>query len=272
MINYTNAKIIADRTKFARRASLGGLAVMMPGLFLGIGGLFNPSLQSSEFILISYVSLILGTIIATIGGRLAEHWLVEPRNDQRLEKVLKRLDKRYRLINYYTPVEHLLLTPTGLFAIIMKDESGPIRFDGKRWSQPPSLTRLWRDWRHGGLGDPTGEAAAQIKRLKAQLKDRVPDAPIDALVVFTNPAAELSVPEDRDDIMLLNDLKDYLAAHTTPALPGPQYRALAEAVTPAEAAADDSDDESTTDEEAVPAAPKSQGRRKRRRQANETKP
>jgi hypothetical protein len=154
----------------------------------------------------------------------------------------------------------------------MKDEPGAVTFDGKRWSQPPSLTRLWRDWRHGGLGNPTGEAASQIKRLQAQLKDTpAADAPVAPLIVFTNPSVELHVPDDRDDMMRIDDLKSYLAAHTTPALPGPQYRALAEAITPAEAASEESADEPADEEPPAPPAPKSQGRRKRRRQQTETK-
>lgn len=273
MITYTNHPVIENKTKVARRVSLGGLAVMLPGLFFGLGGLFNPTLQTSDNILISYVSLIAGTIVATMGGRMAERWLVEPRDDQKLEKALKGLDKRYRLINYHTAADHVLLTPTGLYAIVTKDDTGPIRFDGKRWSQPPSLLRLWHDWRHGGLGNPTAEADAQIQKLQKWLKPRPQprstgegrgegvDAPVKPLIVFTKPEAALQIANGHDEIVPLKDLKAYLQQHTTPAVSSAIYRALADAVTPQGEAASEGDEAET---ESKP--PADTRRRKRRKQ------
>src|SRR5512141_1558516 len=191
MINYTNTELVKSRSKIARRVSLAGLAVMLPGMLVALGGLINTELQSGTAILISYVSLIAGTLVATCGGRTAEQWLVEPRTDQRLERALKGLDKRYRLVNYYTPAQHLVLAPGGVYVAILKDETGPIRFDGQRWTQPPSLGRIWREWRHGGLGHPTGEAEAQIERFKKWLAPKSADLALDVrpLILFSDPAA-----------------------------------------------------------------------------------
>ncbi len=269
MITYTDSKTVESKSKLARRISLGGLVIMLPGLFFGLGGLLNPALQSGDYILISYVCLILGTIVATIGGRMAEQWLIEPRDDQKLEKALKGLDKRYRLINYHTPADHVLLTPTGLYAIIAKDETGIIQFDGKRWSQPSSLLRLWRDWRHGGLGQPTAEADAQIARLQKWLKPNGEgaDAPIKPLIVFTKPEAELRIADGHDYIMPLKDLKAYLQKRTTPALSSALYRALAGAVTPqgeAEPAEAESEEEEVMETAPAPTSSKKSRRKKRK--------
>lgn len=273
MITYTNQSQIDSKSKVAKYASLGGLAIMLPGLFIALGGLANPTLTSPEYIALSYLSLIAGTIIATIGGRTAESWLIEPRNDQRLEKVLKGLDKRYRLINYYTPAEHVLLTPTGLYVIVMKDEGGVVSFDGKRWRRPFSLGRIWQDWRHGGLGDPTGEAEAQIAHLQKWLKPKGEgvDAPVQPLIVFSKPEVDLQVPDGNENIMPLKGLKTFLQRHTTPALPSPLYRALGDAITPqAEAVSseEDSAEETTTAEPTEkPLSRRKEKRRKKSKQA-----
>ncbi len=274
MITYTNNQVIENKAKLARRVSLGGLAIMLPGLVSAIAGLANPTFQAPEFLLLSYVSLITGTIVSTIGGRLAERWIIEPRDDQRLTKTLKGLDKRYRLVNYYTPADHVLLTPIGLYVIIMKDATGTISFEGQRWTQPFSLLRAWRDWRHGGLGDPTAEANTQIKKLQAWLKlppqplprpteDGQADAPIKPLVLFSKPEAELEIAEGYDYIMPLKNLKAYLLKHTTPALPSPVYRALAEAITP-EAESEPEAEEPQAESEPTPTKASRKSRRKRR--------
>ncbi|MBI1801516.1 MAG: NERD domain-containing protein [Chloroflexi bacterium] len=268
MNSYTNTKVVESKVTVAKRFSLGGLAIMLPGLAVAVLGLANPAsnFQAPEYLLLSYISLIAGTIISTIGGRLAERWLVEPRDDQKLAKTLKGLDKRYRLINYNTPADHLLLTPTGLFVILMKSDSGPIKFDGKQWIQPGGIRRIWHDWRHGGLGNPIAEAETQIKKLQGWLKLVELDAPIASLIVFGNPKAELEVAGGRDDIMALKDLKVYLLQHTTPAIPSALYRTLSDAISPqTEPEPDDDGDEPATE----PDAPKSAGpssRRRRRRQ------
>ena len=272
MITYTDQSQIERRTKVAKYASLGGLGIMLPGLVIALGGLANPSFTAPEYVALSYVSLIVGTVVATIGGRMAERWLMEPRDDQRLERALKGLDKRYRLVNFYTPADHVLLTPTGLYVIVVKDDTGLVSFDGKRWSQPTSLGRIWHDWRHGGLGNPTAEGEAQVAKLQAWLKPKGEgvDAPVQSLVLFTKPEVELTVPERYEQIMLLKSLKGYLQRHTTPALPGPLYRALADAVTPpaGEAVAVESNDAAEAAAEPVvkPTSRRKEKRRKKSRQ------
>ncbi|TMC56531.1 MAG: hypothetical protein E6J26_07220 [Chloroflexi bacterium] len=82
MITYTDQSQIERRTKVAKYASLGGLGIMLPGLVIALGGLANPSFTAPEYVALSYVSLIVGTVVATIGGRMAERWLMEPRDDQ----------------------------------------------------------------------------------------------------------------------------------------------------------------------------------------------
>lgn len=244
MTTYTNHKLIGKHVTRAKRISFVGLGVLLVGLAITLPGLFNPAQQSEWYLLGSYCALILGTIISTIGMRYTEKWFIKPRNDQRLDKAVRGLDQRYRLVNYYTSTEHVLLTPTGLYVLVVKDETGRIRFDGKRWSQPFSLLRLWRDFRHGGLGDPTLEVGAEIEKLQKWLKPKGEgvDAPIKPVVVFSKPEAELDIAGEHDYIMPIKNLRNYLVRQTAEPLAAALYQALADAVIPqdaTEAAADD---------------------------------
>ena len=266
MITYTDHQVVAGKAKLARRISLGGLAVMLPGFFFGMGGLINPELQGGQYIGLSYLSLILGTIVATLGGRMAEQWIVEPRDDQKLDKALKGLDKRYRLVNYHSPAPHMLLSPIGLFVIVMRDESGPVRFDGKRWSQPASLARTFRDWRHGGLGNPTAETDTLVNKVEESLKTNPDSAaiPVLPLIVFSKPDAVLDIAAGHENIIHLQDLKSYMQQHTTPAISSGMYRALADAITP-RAEPPEADEEAVAAEPAPDSGPQHGRRRKQRK-------
>jgi len=254
MTTYTNHKLVSKKATMAKRVSLVGLGVLLVGLAITLPGLFNPVGQNEWYLRSSYFALILGTIISTIAMRYTEKWFIKPRNDQRLDKAARGLDHRYRLINYYTPAEHVLLTPTGLYVLSVKDETGLIRFDGKRWLQPFSLIRLWRDLRHGGLGQPTLEANAEIEKLQKWLKPNGEgaDAPIARLIVFSKPEAELDIASGHDYIMPIKNLKSYLLKHAALPLPSDLYQALAEAITPHAAA----DVETADDAEPEPAKKK----------------
>jgi hypothetical protein len=267
MVTYTDTKVVASKAKIARRTSLGGLAIMLPGFFFGMGGLLNPALQGGEFIFLAYISLILGTIVATIGGRMAEQWIVEPRDDQKLDKALKGLDKRYRLVNYHAPAAHMLLTPIGLYVIVMRDESGPIRFDGKRWTQPSSLVRIWRDWRHGGLGDPTVEVDGLVKKVveMVETSGSTENIAILPLIVFTKPDAALDIAAGHDNIIHLQDLKLYMQQHTTPAISSGMYRVLADSIIPRTEAVAADEDAGGGDVQSSPDSPPQQSRRRKQR-------
>ena len=83
MITYTDESQIERKTKVAKYASMGGLAIMLPGLVIALGGLANPSFTAPEYVALSYVSLIVGTIVATIGGRMAERPCLAIRSKRR---------------------------------------------------------------------------------------------------------------------------------------------------------------------------------------------
>ena len=207
----TNEKFIRRRVQIARRTSLIGLAV----LFLGLVASFN-----QQYFYLSLPALIVGFVLANISAFNANRFVREPRPDQILVKVLRGFDSNYRLFNYTAPIPHVLLTPARVYALTVKLQDGVIRNQGKRWRRDFKLRRLLAFFNEEALGNPPREARAEAERLQSALEKVIGEAtpPVEPLVVFTHPNAQLEVtesaPGDNGDVPALTsgDLKKFLRA------------------------------------------------------------
>lgn len=207
----TNEKLIRRRVQIARRTSLIGLVV----LFLGLVASFN-----QQYFYLSLPALIVGFVLANISAFNANRFVREPRPDQILVKVLRGFDSNYRLFNYTAPIPHVLLTPARVYALTAKLQDGVIRNQGKRWRRDFKLRRLLAFFNEEALGNPPREARAEAERLQSALEKVIGEAtpPVEPLVVFTHPQAQLEVTEspggEKPDVpaMTGTDLKKFLRA------------------------------------------------------------
>lgn len=209
MKNTVNEAFIQRRAKLARWSSLIGLGV----LFLGLVASFN-----QQYFYWSLPALIIGFLLANVSGFNANRYLKEPRPDQVLVKVLRGFDNSYHLFNYTAPVPHVLLTPSHIYALLVKPQDGVIRVRGKRWGRGFSLRRVFLLFGEESLGNPPKDALAEANRLHNQLAKALPDeAPaVEPVVVFTNPGVELDMEgasyADEFDVPVLTGsaLKKYI--------------------------------------------------------------
>jgi hypothetical protein len=134
-------------------------------------------------------------------GRTAQRRLKSmARPDVLLNAELKALSDKYAL-HHYAPysdgvLDHLLITPAGLIAIVTSDVPGPVSCrpvkDEDRWYSPTvfldRLTGL-----KPAIGNPSKKVNSQLELAGALLKKVVgADIPVKGLVVFTrNPDLEL---------------------------------------------------------------------------------
>jgi hypothetical protein len=212
MKTITNEEFIQRRVKIARWTSLIGLGV----LFLGLLASFN-----QQYFYFSLPALAIGFILANISSFNANRYLKEPRPDQVLAKVLRGFDKNYCLFNFTGPIPHVLLTPSQVYALLVKPQDGVIRRRGNRWRRDFKLRRIFLFFGEEALGNPAREAQAGAERLQRELQKALgeEEAPaVEPLVVFTHPNARLEVAEspqgDTSDVSALtgNDLKKHLRA------------------------------------------------------------
>lgn len=195
--------LIKVRVRLARAGSIAGLLILFSGLLLFL---------IPQGYLWSFLVVILGFIMGSIGNRQMNRWTVEPRADQALSRALRKLDDRHHLYNYLLPVEHLLLTPYGLFVLKVKRTDGHIRCIDDRWSRNFSLLRLLRGFAPEPLGNPTREVRREMERLRSYLSSRLPgqEVKVQGVIVFTEPEVKLEVKRASLPVLPLKSLRPYL--------------------------------------------------------------
>lgn len=222
----TNTPFIMKRARLARYVSYAGLAIL--------GGGFVTSLVQPDLIIWAYVTLPIGVILANIGIYLANRYLRQPRPDQALDQALKGLNDQYTIYHYMLPASHVLVTPRGVHLFIVKFQPGTFIVEGERWQQRQGcFARLLRLFGQEGIGNPTREAHAETEALRRYLAGHAPglDVPIEPIIVFTHPQAEVTITSPTVPVVLAKKLKPYLRSlERGRALPRPTLAQLEEAL------------------------------------------
>jgi hypothetical protein len=187
-----NEDFIRRRAKIARWTTLVGLGV----LFLGLIASFNEA-----YYYWSLPALVIGFLLANVSGFNSSRYVKEPRPDQLLAKSLRGFDNTYHLFNYTALIPHVLLTPSRVYAMLVKPQEGVIHQRGKRWRRDFSLRRIFFFFGEEAVGNPPREAVASAERLQSALDDAFGDESpsVEPLVVFTHPNAQLVLAESSDD-------------------------------------------------------------------------
>jgi hypothetical protein len=224
MQNITNEKRVATGSRLGKIGTLAGLGLLLAGLIISL------VLQDSPYLLFSFVFLLLGILVSSIGTMNMNRWVRQPRADQALALALKGFDDRYRLYNYYLPAPHVLLSPAGLFVLTALGQDGKITYDGTRFRRAFSAGRLLRFMADEGLGRPFAQADAEVGALNKFLEEHGvgEDLEIDSVLVFYHPRAELAVTEPPRPVANPKGIKRALRKQQEKKLPAPVYRKLQE--------------------------------------------
>jgi len=206
-----NEGFIRRRASIARWSSLIGLGVLGVGLIVS----FN-----KDYYYWSLPALVIGFFLASISAYNANRYVKEPRPDQILAKVLRGFDNSYHLFIYTAPVAHVLLTPSRVYALLVKPQDGVIRRQGQRWRRDFNLRRVLFIFGDEGLGNPGRDAQDSAGRLQRELVKAfgTEAPPVEGLAVFTHPNARLegldSPPWQAGEVPVLagKDLKKYIRA------------------------------------------------------------
>ncbi len=219
MKQITNEKKIVRGARVGKVATLIGLGFLVGGLIISL------VFQDSPQLWLSFLCLLLGLIVSSIGTANMNRWVREPRADQALARALKGFDDRYKLYNYCLPAPHVLLSPLGLFVLTALGHDGTIRFDGKKFRRDFSLGRLLRFMAEEGLGNPLAEADAQVQALQKLLQAHGVEAEVKNILVFFSPQVRLEVQDPPRPVVVPKGLKKALRKMGDK-IPGEQYRRL----------------------------------------------
>lgn len=198
-----NEPLIKKEATTARRIITIGLVLLFAAMLLS----FNP-----RSLLAAYLTMLLGILLLNWGAIRGNKWLRNPRADQELGKVLKGLNQGLRLYHYVLPTDHVLLSPAGLFVLLVKPQEGQISCHGRKWHHHFNLGRFLRTLFEERLGNPTKQVQRETEKLQRFLAKHLPDSdvPIQPVIVFSHPKATLDIVEPVVPVMHIGTLKAYL--------------------------------------------------------------
>jgi hypothetical protein len=202
----TNEPLIKRNAAIGKYAATAGLIILIGGLAVSFFGRDNPQLQ-----LIPFYTLIIGFVLSNIGIYFSNRFVREPRADKTIEAALKGLDDKYQLYNFRLPAPHVLICPSGIFALVPKFQAGVVVWDGKRWKHK-GANILLSLFGQEGLADPNAEAAAEANGVARYLAKKIGDdvPPVQAIVVFYNPNVTIEASNPPIPALHTKQLKEHI--------------------------------------------------------------
>ena len=200
---------VKNRKRAATLTSIFGVALLGAAFWLS----FSAG-NDGRAVLIAYLPLLAGTVIFHFGMQQVAQWNRSPRNDQVLDHLLRGLGERYVLIHFAPAgkriVQHVLVHPGGLLAIVMRELDGKVAYKNERWSRGRS--GFGRLFGLGGpqLGNPAYDAAAEVAALQALVTDQALAIEHDAVIAFVNPRVELDIEEPDFPVVNADGLEPFI--------------------------------------------------------------
>ena len=201
-------RLIRRNSQIAKYTTFGGLALLVGALVINILLLTRPD-QPSLLIYVM-VAFFVGFTLTNIGTLFTNRWGRRP--DRALADALKGLDERYTLYNYRLGASHVLAGPPGPIVLVAKYQTGPVQFDGRRWTNPGGRRGVFGLFNPDPLGNPVAEAASEVEALNRFVKRHQPELALvpQAVVVFMHPKAEVSAKDTAVPVMHAKQLKEYI--------------------------------------------------------------
>jgi hypothetical protein len=215
-----NDRLARRRGRQASALSIVGLSLLGAGLVVNFRGQIGAA----------YLMLIAGSAMSWAGIALGDTWLKPPRPDKVLGDAFSAGGKGLALYHWALPPAHVLLGPWGLTVLLPSGADGLVTASPGRWKEQRPLRRRLTSIGRRPLGKPPDLAELQVDDLSAALAAREPEAappPIDAVIVFLNPAVELEGADERLPMVRAADLRSWLAtARKRPSLDPVRRREL----------------------------------------------
>ncbi len=210
---YRNVGYIESEKRRSKLMAGGGFALLIATFPIA----FFMSSRNNNFILITYIFLVIGFVLFNRGMQMIGRWGNNARHireDFALDHHLKGLSDKYTLIHYGRPldkvVDHTLVHPGGVLVITTKDFPGQVTVNNDVWRKGGSM--LGRMFAFSGpqVGNPTRETGQSLDRVEAALKSADLESDIEAVIVFTSDTAEIEVNGSSDPVLPVDELEYYV--------------------------------------------------------------
>jgi hypothetical protein len=207
----TNVKLARRNKQIAQYLFFASFGVPIVGLLLINQQAANPS---SESVILGFVVPLLvlpaAYVITMISVRMSNLWVRAPRPEQIIPDGLKGIGTKSVLYNYYhLPARHVLVSPQGVFAMVTRFQDGQFTVDGDKWTtKRTALGRMMAFFRLDNIGNPTQDAHQAAGHVKKLLESIAPDVPVQPLIVFVDPRAQVIVLNTDVPIVFANPKRD----------------------------------------------------------------
>jgi hypothetical protein len=202
----TNERLIQRNAKIGVYTNIAGIVVLIGGL--GI------SYLRKDLFWVSIVTLIVGFAMTQLSFYYINRFGRKPRLDQHVVSSLKGLPNDYRLYQYNTPADHLLVGPAGVWAILPYYQRGTILYERGRWRQRGGgLTSAYmKIFAQEGLGRPDLDAQADITGLQTFFSKKLEGDPpeVSAALIFVDKRADLQAEGAPIPTLRPSGLKDLI--------------------------------------------------------------
>jgi hypothetical protein len=182
---YIKNRSIERKAKIANYLMYAG-----PILLVGI---FILSFSYPESTTILGIAALISFVVSQYGIILKNRWGKRPRIDEIIDQSLKGLDSKFTIFHYELGANHVLISPSGIFALVPVILDGKIIFeDGKWWQIKKSLGRE----RKKQQNKITTDAEFEVRALSRSLQKKLPDQTIPEIkpiLMFLHPDAALTV-------------------------------------------------------------------------------
>jgi hypothetical protein len=207
MKTIKNEKLIERNGKISQWTSIAAIVVLGVGMYI--------SFYKPEFYYFSIICLALGFILSQIGMLMGGRWGRSPRPDEKIDAGLKGLHSEFSMYHYASPVPHLLVGPSGVWAILPYHQGGKIIFEKGRFKLQGGgfMQNYMRIFGQEGLGRPELEAENATQTLTKFFAKKLDEADvpeIKSVLVFTNDAVEIDAEESPIPAVKLKQLKEFM--------------------------------------------------------------
>jgi hypothetical protein len=208
--NKTEVKTVVRANRIMFWIGVGCLFGSMASLFMGGGN--DPTL----IFVFGYPMLILGVILTKRGAynnrRQGLGGYKLPSEVEVIDNALGGVPPRYHLYSFlkidkYTQ-DHLLITPQGVILIMMKAQLGRLKAGRDLYRLKKGVINWIGTLGEPALGNPSRELAVEVKRVRKWFEKQGYEVPVDGIVCFYNPRAEIeSVADMSFPVCIVKDLR-----------------------------------------------------------------
>lgn len=191
----TNEGLIRRNRQIAQVLFFVSFGVLILGLF--VINAQQPGQSDALSFLLPTAILPVAFLMTMLSVRMTNLWVRHPRPEVVIPEAAKVVGSKGVLFNYlHFPARHVLIGPSGVYAIVTRFQDGTFTVNGDRWVTHRSLPgRIVSLFRFDGIGNPTADAQRAAAHVKQLLSGIAPDVPVQPIIVFVDSRATITLNE-----------------------------------------------------------------------------